>query len=814
MYIIYLILAVALLLWLAARGTGIRNLAYAALAAGIIAIVGLPTGDLRFPNPVNLLNYLALLPGLLLWAGSVPGLRSKYLSKKLYKAMKASLPPISATEREALESGSVSFDGELFSGKGRLTELLRHPAHTLSEEEQSFINGETEQLCQIAKEWEICQDMDLSPQVWDFIKQKGFLGMIIPKSYGGLDFSAEAQSRVVAKISTVSPTAAISVMVPNSLGPGELLLKYGTDEQKDYYLPRLARGEEVPCFALTGPHSGSDAASMPDVGVICKGKYEGKEVLGISLSWQKRYITLAPVATILGLAFRCFDPEHLLGEQSELGITCALVPTKHPGVNIGRRHLPSGCAFQNGPTSGDKVFIPIDWVIGGQENVGKGWRMLMSCLAVGRAISLPSTSTAAAQAMLKHSAVYASLREQFGRPIAQMEGIVQPLAKLLENAFILENARQATNGLLQGGAKPSVLSALLKYQSTERMRTSVYHAMDIHGGKAICDGPNNYIASAYRMIPVAVTVEGANILTRSLITFAQGALRAHPYLLEEFEALQIENTEHAVSRFDELLCAHIGWSVKNSLRAWAANLSSGRFLPGNESTRLDQGLVQQWQRRCLNFAVLADVTIGVLGGKLKQKQMLSGRLADALSSIYLLACCLKMQHERDYPEADKPLLRVAGQNLLAEFDRTQAEIIANFPSTPIRILLRLLLRPWGGAAAAASDRDSAKVVAGYLQDAEQEQRLTALVHIPKAEAGGSGLLYDARAKIKATGDNFKNARKLLRTGKVALRWDQDWVEQAGKELQLDKSQLAALQAAVAAYDLVVAVDDFDKLGAK
>ena len=811
MYLIFSLLAIVLVLWLGSRGVGARNLAYVALAAGALAIVRLPVGDFDFPNPFNLLNYLALLPGLALWFFSVPSLRLKYLSSRLYKAMKASLPPISDTEQEALEAGSVSFDGQLFSGEGSLTDLLKEPAHKISSEEQEFIDGRTEQLCHMLKEWDVRKKMDLEAEVWKFIKNEGFLGMIIPKSYGGLDFSAEAQSRIIARISTVSPTAAVSVMVPNSLGPGELLLKYGTEEQKNHFLPRLARGEDIPCFALTGPHSGSDAAAMPDVGVICMDEYEGKQTLGIRLSWEKRYITLAPVATILGLAFRCHDPDGLLGGKQDLGITCALIPTTHPGVETGERHLPSGCAFQNGPTRGRDVFIPIEWVIGGQANVGKGWRMLMSCLAVGRAISLPSTGTAATQAMLKHSAAYASLREQFNRPIAQMEGVIEPLSQLLQNAYILESTRLSTNGLLQGGAKPAVISALFKYQSTARMRQSVYLAMDIHGGKAICDGPDNYISAAYNMVPIAITVEGANILTRSLITFAQGALRAHPYLLDEFRALQIENIENATQKFDELLAQHISWSSRNVLRAWGANLSGGRLLSGNDSIRISRKLLRQWQRRCLCFAVMADTTIGILGGKLKQKQMLSGRLADALSVLYMSACVIKTHHENDYPEADRLLVEVSLQNLFAEFDQALQAVVNNFPLTPVRWFLRLVLAPYGFRIANANDRDSAKIVADFLSNPEQEQRLTHLVHVPSAEAGGSGLLYDARVKMAAAQGELQAAKKLLRSGKIKRRWDSDWCAAAAHELGLNAEAKQRLDAAVAAYDKVVAVDSFAKL---
>ncbi len=468
----------------------------------------------------------------LLFAASVPDIKRRYITLPAYGALKGAMPAISDTEREALQAGTIGWDAELFSGAPDFARLRRVAPITLTDEERAFLDGPTDELCKRLDDWRIRHELhDIPDDIWDFVCDNGFLGMLISKEHGGLGFSAQAQSLILGKISSKSADSVTIVMVPNSLGPGELIEKYGTETQKAHYLPRLARGEEIPCFALTGPFSGSDAAAMRDVGVVTKGMHEGKETLGVKLTWDKRYITLAPKATLLGLAFRLFDPDNLLGKGEDVGITLGLVPTDHPGVEIGRRHLPAGAAFPNGPTSGRDVFVPIDWIIGGPDGAGQGWRMLMNCLAAGRSISLPATSAACAKAMLRRSTAYARIRKQFGLPIGFMEGVEEPLARLVENAYGLEAARAVTASMVSAGEKPAVISALLKYVSTDRMRDSVNDALDIHGGRGICDGPSNYIQGAYQMVPVGITVEGANILTRTLITFAQGALRSHPLSL-------------------------------------------------------------------------------------------------------------------------------------------------------------------------------------------------------------------------------------------------------------------------------------------
>src|SRR5262249_33370435 len=485
------------------------------------------------------------------------------------------LPPISPTERDAIAAGTVWWDAELFSGKPHWEKLRTFAAPHLTPEEQAFLDGPVEKLCAMLSDWEIRRNGVLPEHVWSFIRDNGFMGMIIPKERGGLGFSALMHSAVVMKVASRSPAAAVTVMVPNSLGPAELLMRYGTDAQRDYYLPRLARGEEIPCFALTAPEAGSDAASIPAKGVVCYGEHPGKRVLGMRVTWNKRYITLAPVATILGLAFRLYDPEHLLSDKDDIGITLALVPTNTPGVEIGRRHFPAGQAFQNGPTQGRDVFIPMDYVIGGQAQVGHGWRMLMDCLAAGRAISLPALGTGAAMFCARFAGAYARIRRQFGLPIGRFEGIETPLARIAGYAYSLEAARRLTASSLDHGEQPSVLSAILKYHATERMRIALNDALDIHGGRAICDGPRNYLFGVYMSVPVAITVEGANILTRSLMIFGQGAIRCHPYLLKEMESANLPDPDESLRAFDKALFAHVRSATSNIMRSLVHNVTFG-----------------------------------------------------------------------------------------------------------------------------------------------------------------------------------------------------------------------------------------------
>jgi acyl-CoA dehydrogenase len=639
------------------------------------------------------------------------------------------LPPLSETEQQALHAGTVGWEAELFSGRPNWKYLRNLPKPQLTDEEQAFLDGPVEKLCQMLDDWEINYKIkDLPPAVWQFIKDNRFWGMIIPKSYGGLEFSALAHSSVIVKLASRSVTAAVTVMVPNSLGPSELLLLYGTEEQKSHYLPRLAQGEELPCFAMTGPTAGSDAASMPDSGVVCYSDYKGERTLGMRVSWNKRYITLGPVATVLGLAFHLYDPDHLLGSQEDIGITLALVPTDTPGVKIGRRHYPSYQAFQNGPTTGQDVFMPLEWIIGGQERAGQGWQMLMECLGVGRSVSLPSLSTGASKLCARTTGAYARVRKQFHLPIGKFEGIEEALTRIAGNAYLLEALRTTITAAVDQGSKPSILSAIAKYHSTTRMRETVNDAMDVHGGKAICEGPSNYIANSYHAIPVSITVEGANILTRSMIIFGQGAIRCHPYLLKEMQAAQNPDEKQGLIEFDKALFGHMGFLLRNFARAWLHNLTGGRWASAPEAG-VTVDYYRQLSRSSASFALIADITSLILGGELKRREKLSGRLGDCLSHMYLLSCLLKRFEDEGQPEQDLPLMHWCSQRELYLIQQGFDEILANFPLHSIGWLLRWILFPWGKQFRMPSDDLGRQCAELLLSPSEARDRLTAGVFL-------------------------------------------------------------------------------------
>ncbi len=673
-------------------------------------------------------------------------LRRAAVSGPLFGVFKKVLPAMSDTEREALEAGSVWWDADLFTGRPDWKKMLAYPAAKLTPEEQAFVDGPVEQLCAMLDEWDINHErMDLPPEVWKFIRDKGFLGIIIPKSYGGLGFSAFAHSEIVTKISTRSGAAAVTVMVPNSLGPAELLIHYGTDEQKNHYLPRLAKGQEIPCFALTNPEAGSDAASIPDFGIVCKGVHEGREVLGIRLTWEKRYITLAPVATLLGLAFKLYDPDKLLGGDEERGITLALVPTSHPGVNTGRRHNPLGCAFMNGPTTGKDVFIPIDWVIGGSAQAGNGWRMLMECLAAGRSISLPSMSMAAGKIGTRATGAYARIRSQFKTPIGRFEGIEEPLARIGGTTYLMDAMRRMTMAALDMGEKPSVISAICKYHMTERMRAILNDAMDVHGGKGICMGPNNYLGRAYQTVPIAITVEGANILTRSLIIFGQGAIRCHPYVLKEMTAVRRDD----LAAFDEAFWGHVAFTIANGARSLWLGLTGGKGIavPGSPRTRR---YLQILTRFSSAFAMLADMSMFVIGGSLKRKEMLSARLGDILSHLYMMSATVKRFHDEGCPEEDVPLLTWAMYDSSFKLQVAMDGVLANFPNRPVAWLMRRLVFPKGLTLTAPHDKWNSRVAALLIEPGPVRDRLTAGIYLPRKEDDVLGRLeFAMEAVIKA-----------------------------------------------------------------
>ena len=736
----------------------------------------------------------------------VKSLRQSLLTAPIFKIYKKLLPQMSQTEQEALEAGTVWWDGDLFSGKPDWNKLLDYPASKLTADEQAFIDGPTEALCAMVDEWQVTSELnDLPPNVWQFIKDKGFLGMIIPKEYGGLGFSAYAHSQVVMKISTRSSTAAISVMVPNSLGPGELLMHYGTPDQKNYYLPRLAKGLEIPCFALTAPEAGSDAASMPDAGIVCKQMWEGRETLGVSVTWEKRYITLGPVATILGLAFKCFDPDKLLSDKVDLGITCALIPTSHKGVNIGRRHFPLNGSFMNGPNSGKDVFIPMDWIIGGQAMLGEGWRMLMECLAAGRSISLPAQAIAAGKFASMACGAYARVRQQFKTPIGKFEGIEEPLARIGGHTYLMDACRTITAGALDMGEKPSVLSAISKYHMTERMRIVINDAMDIHGGKGICLGPNNYLGRAYQMIPVAITVEGANILTRSLIIFGQGAIRCHPWVLKEMKAAG----EDSLEKFDEAFWEHIKFTVSNAARSMWTGITGGRGLP-SPACEDTKRYYQQMTRFSTAFALLADVSMFVIGGSLKRKEKLSARLGDVLSLLYLSSCALKFYDQRGRQQDELPLLRWALYDCSFKIQVAMDGIIANFPNRLVAFVLRRLVFPRGLTLIQATDQMGHDVADLLIQPSTARSRLIAGIYLPRNENDVVGRLEAAMHAVIATEPIEVKVKAAKKAGRLTARTADGQWEEAMRLSVITETEFAQWKRMRVLQRDVIMVDDFDK----
>ncbi len=770
---------------------------------------GLAWGAFALPD-FGTLQLIGWLPAVLLGLISVRAIRSAVVTRPAFSTVKRILPPVSDTEREALEAGTIGYDAELFSGNPSWEKLRAIDPVKLTKEEESFLNNETEELCRMLDDWEIRHDRHEVPEhVWNYVRSKGFLGMLISKEHGGLGFSPQAQSIILGKVSSRNPDASIIVMVPNSLGPGELIEKFGTDEQKHYWLERLARGEEIPCFALTSPFAGSDAASMRDIGVVEKGMHEGREVVGIRLNWDKRYITLAPKATVLGLAFRLFDPQNLLGRgQDDIGITLALIPASHPGVQIGRRHLPSGSAFPNGPTWGENVFIPLDWVIGGAERVGQGWRMLMSCLAAGRAISLPASSTAGAKALLRTTSAYGRIRKQFALPIGRMEGIEEPMARLVEAAYLLESARAVTSAMVSQGAKPAVISGLMKYQTTEWMRTALNDAFDIQAGKAICDGPSNYLMGAYQIAPVSITVEGANILTRSLIVFAQGALRSHPYLFAEISAAQNPDRREGFRMFEEAFEGHVAFAVSNLFGSMFHNVTLGAFGSAPQRASVPY-YYRQLHRGSKNFALVADLCVALLGGGLKVRQRTTARMADALSELYFLACLLKRYEDDGALEADRPILDYCAQNCLHRFYRALREAIDNFPVAAARPLMRLCVFPLGNGFRKAPDSLGKTLVRLAIEPGAARDRLTRYIYVSHDVNDPTGLLEVTLKKVVEAEEADRKLERAIRQGSVRRFLGHDWFAEAVQKGVLTQQEANLLRETETLVAKVIAVDHFD-----
>jgi len=755
-----------------------------------------------------------LLAGL--WLLNVRPLRKALITRPFMKTYLKLLPAMSQTEKEALEAGTVWWDGELFTGAPHWPKLLAAKPPQLSAAEQAFLDGPCEELCRTLDDWNITHERaDLSPQVWEFLKTRGFFAMIIPKKYGGLEFSAYAHSCVLAKISSRSTTASSTVAVPNSLGPAELLNHYGTEEQKNYYLPRLARGEEVPCFALTGPRAGSDASSIPDTGVVCRGMWQGREIVGLKLNFSKRYITLAPVATVIGLAFRMFDPERLLGGKTDIGITCALIPRGTPGVSIGRRHFPLNIPFQNGPILGKDVFVPLDFIIGGTRMAGSGWRMLVEQLSVGRCISLPSNATGGAKAGVWATGAYARIRSQFNTPVAKFEGVEEVIARMVGLTYTMDAARSVTAGAIDGGEKPSVPSAMLKYHVTEMGRQVANDAMDVHGGKGICLGPRNYLGRGYQVVPVAITVEGANLLTRNLIIFGQGAVRCHPFVLREMTAARNPDRAAGVDEFDRALFGHIGFSISNAVRSLIMALTHARFThaPVQDSTaRYYQHIV----RFSASFAFAVDVAMLTLGGYLKKKESLSARLGDVLSCMYLASMVLKHHENQGRQEQDLPIVEWACRNLLYHAQEQLHGFLRNFPNRALAGTMRALIFPRGRVYSAPDDRLGRKVAGLVTSPTEARERLCQYIYWTLEPANPLGLLQEALLLAVQLEPLEKRIRvEGVKTGKVTALDLPGRIQQALAAGIVSETEAAALRDYDRKVMDLIHVDDFEphELGA-
>ncbi len=753
----------------------------------------------------------------MLWLLNIRPLRKALISRPFLRTYLRLLPVMSDTEREALEAGTVWWDGELFSGNPDWAKLSANPPARLSAEEQAFLDGPCEELCRMLDDFDITHRRgDLPPAVWEFLKSRGFFAMIISKAYGGLQFSAYAHSCVLVKLASRSVTCASTVAVPNSLGPAELLNHYGTEEQKQHYLPRLARGIDIPCFALTGPRVGSDAAAIPDTGIVCRGQWQGQEVLGLRFNFSKRYITLAPIATVIGLAFRMFDPDRLLGGEADLGITCALLQRDTPGIEIGTRHFPLNIPFQNGPVRGRDVFAPLDCIIGGPKMAGQGWRMLVEQLSVGRCISLPSNATGGAKAAVYASGAYVRIRRQFNMPVGKFEGVEQVIARMAGHTYIMDAARSVTAAAIDAGARPAVPAGILKYHVTEMGRRVANDAMDVHGGKGIMLGPRNYLGRGYQSIPIAITVEGANILTRSLIIFGQGAIRCHPYVLREMRAARDTDRVRGVDEFDRALFGHIGFTISNAARSLVMALTFARFesVPDSGPARR---YYQHIERFSASFAFATDVAMLTLGGYLKKKENISARLGDVLSSMYLASMVLKHHEDQGRPAADLPLVEWRCRELLYQAQEQLHGVLRNFPVRSMAALMRFFIFPRGRTYFAPSDRLGRQVAALMQEPGEPRDRLASGIYRELHSGNPLGSLQQALELATAAELIEKKLRvEGVKTGRISALELPGQID-AGLSLGIiSDTEAAALRDYDRLVMKIINVDEFtaDELGTR
>lgn len=794
------------LLWIIAMILVLGALAYlrvSLLTATITAAVVMTAGwTLDVVGPISWIVFLVIALPL-----NISAFRQNVISRPLMKVYRGIMPEMSSTEKEAIEAGTTWWEADLFAGNPNWKKLHNYPVARLSADEQAFLDGPVEEVCRMVNQHQVSHQLaDLPADVWQYLKDHGFFAMIIKKKYGGLEYSAYAQSRVLQKLAGLSSELASTVGVPNSLGPGELLQHYGTPEQQNHYLPRLAKGLEVPCFALTSPEAGSDAGSIPDFGIVCKGQWEGEEVLGMKLTWNKRYITLAPVATVLGLAFKLRDPEHLLGDKEELGITCALIPTDMEGVETGRRHFPLNCMFQNGPTRGNEVFVPLSFIIGGPKMAGQGWRMLVECLSVGRGITLPSNSAGGVKTAALATGAYARIRRQFKLPIGKLEGIEEPMARIGGNAYLMDAVTTLTTTGIDLGEKPSVISAIVKYHLTDRMQKCVIDAMDIHGGKGVCLGPNNYLGRGYQAAPIAITVEGANILTRSMIIYGQGAIRCHPYVLAEMESAFDTESGQGLANFDAAIFGHIGFATSNFIRSFWLGLTSSRFSNAPYSDKTKR-YYQQMNRFSANLALLSDLAMATLGGNLKRKERISARLGDLLSQLYLASATLKRYEDEGRQTDDLPLVQWAVEDALYKLQASLDDLLDNFPMG-LGGALRVVMFPFGRPLKRPSDVLDHKVAKIMQTPCESRDRLGKGQFWTNSEHNAVGIQEQTLLDIIASEPLHDKVCKA--SGKrLPFMW-LDKVAAEGKALGvLSDAEVQLLERAEIGRMKSINVDDFD-----
>ncbi len=799
--LVWLVLLIGVLLTLAYRRT---NLQTSTIVLGALLVAYILFGDGGFLWTTLLIALFALFALL-----NVEAIRRDNVTRRLFGIYRRMLPSMSRTEQEALEAGNVWWDGELFTGMPDWRRLKNLPPPKLTPEEQAFLDGPTEELCRLLDDWQITHELaDMPANVWEFLKQNKFFAMIIPREYGGLGFSPLASSMVLAKVSSRSAVASSTIGVPNSLGPAELLLHYGTDEQKQYWLPRLASGQEVPCFALTSPRVGSDATALVDSGVVCKGNWEGREIVGIRLNWDKRYITLAPIATVLGLAFKLYDPEHLIGEVEDYGITAALIPTGLPGIDIGRRHFPIDIPFQNGPTRGRDVFVPLDAIIGGTKMAGLGWRMLVQQLAVGRSIVLPSNALGGAQAALYATGAYAKLRRQFNLPIGKFHGVGEAIARMAGSVYTMMAASRVTCTAITNGEKPAVPSAILKYHNTELGRQVAADAMDVHGGKGIMLGPKNYLARGYEGVPIAITVEGANILTRNLIIFGQGAIRCHPFVRAEMDAARDPDREAGLTAFDRLLFKHLGYGLSNAARSLVMAVTLARFtdVPANGPTRR---YYQHINRYSASFALITDAAMFTLGGELKRRELISARLGDILSYLYLASMVLKHYQDQGEPPEDLPLVEWSCRTLLYKTQEQFHGLLRNFPNRWVALILRFFIFPRGRTYSSPSDELGQQIVELMINPTATRERLAAGIYTTVEPGNQLGLLQQAMEIAEQVKPLERRVFDARRAGEISADDIPSQIDEAEQKRILTPAEAEAVRAFDRRMLDVTGVDDFD-----